>query len=123
MAHCLAGNFAVDCGEGSGCGVVVVTEDEAVTKAIFVCSASGDPQVGVFSPIGSLELETEGSPTVVFACSEIELESLAEALNRIHPESISVAHDKEEERGERITREHVTGTLNEVIDELGLERA
>ena len=122
MAHCLAGNFAVDCGEGSGCGVVAVREDEAVTKAIFICSSSGGAQVGVFSPIGSLELETEGSTTVVFACSEIELESLAEALNRIHPESISVAHDKEEERGERITRERVTGTLDEVIDELSLDR-
>ncbi len=123
MAHCLVDNFAVDCGEGSGCGVIAVREDEAVTKAIFICSSSGGMQVGSFSPTGSLELETEGSATVVFACSEIELESLAEALDRIHPESISIATGKEEERGERITREHITGTLDEVIDELGLERA
>jgi hypothetical protein len=43
---------------------------------------------------------------VEFACSEIELESLAEALNRNHPESISVAQDKAEEGAERITRRH-----------------
>ena len=80
--------------------------------------------MGVFSPIGSIEFETEGSATVEFACSEIELESLAEALNRIHPQSnISILDGKEEKRTERITKEHMTGTLDEVIDGLGLEHS
>ena len=121
MARCQGGVFAVDCGEDSGCGVVVVWEDDAVDKVIFVCS-SDTQVVGVFSPTGSLEFETAGSTRVELACSEIELESLAEALNRIHPESISVAQDKAEERAERITKDHMTGTLDEVIDALGLER-
>ncbi len=85
MARCQVSNFAVDCGEGSGCGVLAVRQEDAVTKAIFICSSG--PQVGVFSPIGSIEFETEGSTTVEFACNEIELESLAEALNRISPVS------------------------------------
>ena len=122
MAHCLADNFAVDCGEGSGCGVVAVREDEAVTKAIFICTSSGGMQVGGSLRSGTLSWRRRAWQRS-FACSEIELESLAEALNRIHPESISIASGKEEERGERITREHMTGTLDEVIDELGLERA
>ena len=50
--------------------------------------------------VGSLELEAEGSATGEFACSEVELESLAEALNHSHPESISVAQDKAEEGAE-----------------------
>ncbi len=120
MARCQVSNFAVDCGEGSGCGVLAVREEDAVVKAIFVCSSS--TKVGVFSPIGSIEFEADGSTTVEFACSEIELEGLAEALNRIHPESISVAQDKAEEGAQRITKEHMTGTLDEVIDDLGLQR-
>ena len=122
MAHCLVDNFAVDCGEGSGCGVIAVREDEAVTKAIFICSSSGGMQVGGFSPIGSLELETEGSTTVEFGCADLDLESLAEALDRVHPQSIGIGQSKEQERGEKINIDHMTGTLDEVIDDLGLER-
>jgi hypothetical protein len=122
MAICQVSNFAVDCGEGSGSAVVAVRQENAVAKAIFICSSGA--QLGGFSPIGSIEFETEGSTTVEFACSEIELESLAEALNRIHLQSsISIADDKEEKRTERITKEHMTGTLDEVIDGLGLEHS
>ena len=121
MARQLVSNFGVDCGEGSGCGVVVVKEGNAVAKAIFICS-SGEMQVGVFSPIGDFELETEGSTTVVFGCTDLDLESLAEALDRIHPQSIGIGQSKEQERGEKMNIAHMTGTLDEVIDDLGLER-
>src|SRR5918995_4933830 len=112
MARCQASNFALDCGEGSGCAIIVVRDGEAIDKAIFVCSTN--TQIGVFSPAGSVDFETEGSARVEFACNEIELQSLAKALDRIHPHvSIGIGYEAEE-RGESISEEHVTGTLDEV---------
>ena len=120
MARCNVSNFALDCGEGSGCAILVVRDGEAIDKAIFICATN--PQMGVFSPAGGIDFETEGSASVEFACIEIELESLANALDRIHPHvSIGIGHEAEE-RGERISEEHMTGTLDEVIDAVGLER-
>jgi hypothetical protein len=121
MARCQVSNFALDCGEDSGCAILVVRDDgEAIDKAIFVCSTN--TQMGVFSPAGDVEFEAEGSARVEFACNEIELESLAKALDRIHPHvSIGIGYEAEE-RGEKTSEEHMTGTLDEVIDALGLER-
>jgi hypothetical protein len=120
MARCLVSNFFLDCGEGSGCAIIVVRDEEAIDKAIFICATN--LQMGVFSPAGSLDFEVAGSARVEFACNEIELESLAKALDRIHAHvSIDIGYEAEE-RGERISEEHMTGTLDEVIDALGLER-
>jgi hypothetical protein len=51
MAGCNVSNFALDCGEGSGCAILVVRDGEAIDKAIFICATN--PQMGVFLRLGA----------------------------------------------------------------------
>jgi hypothetical protein len=117
---------------GGGCAIMKLIDAETggVAGVWFIFSSEPEPVVAYFRPARpaetvAREIEITGSTRVAFACNELKLEALAEGLNRIHPDEVSLPYDAQERarRDEKITRERLEGTFDELVDALGLERA